>query len=177
MSVHGCAATVCSTPEFEVRQGCNPHKPIPKEKNTADQHYHSDKKKPLHAVAAFSVLLIHSETVILLAFAADSTALMASGENRTGTMRPFAFPFGSFGRPIFGLVALAMFAELLNDCSLYGGLWRDDWRDVQDGHMPLGVLGIVRVVNPSIDSIRLWVPLQPKDFHDAIPNRQPSVEI
>jgi hypothetical protein len=41
-------------------------------------------------MAVLSVLLIHSETVILLAFAAASTALMASGEKRTGTIRPLA---------------------------------------------------------------------------------------
>jgi hypothetical protein len=46
------------------------------------------------------VLRIHSETFCLLVFAAASIALRSSAVKRTGTMRPFAVPFGSFGRPI-----------------------------------------------------------------------------
>ena len=46
------------------------------------------------------MLLIHSETVLLLAFAASVIRFRPSALNRTGTIRPFASPFGSIGLPI-----------------------------------------------------------------------------
>jgi hypothetical protein len=121
------------------------------------------------SMAALSVLLIHSETVILLTFAANSTALIASGENLTGTIRPLASPFGSFGRPI--LAFFARFPELLNDCRLHGCPGRYNRRDVQYGYVALWLVWIFRLVNPCIDTICLWMPLQTKDFHDPIPYR------
>jgi hypothetical protein len=52
-------------------------------------------------IAVAKVLRIHSETVLLLAFAAASTFLRSSGLNRTGTMLPLATDFASRGRPGF----------------------------------------------------------------------------
>jgi TPR repeat protein len=78
----------------------------------------------LHAMAAFSVLRIHSETFWLLAVAAVVMRFTSSALKRTGTIRPLASPFGSLGRPIFlGLVCFPIFFELLHDCGLYSGLW------------------------------------------------------
>jgi len=44
---------------------------------------------------------IHSESFRLLAAAFAVIRFISSALKRTGTMRPFASPFGSFGRPIF----------------------------------------------------------------------------
>ena len=69
------------------------------------------------------MLRIHSEMVFLLAFAACATAFMSSGVNRTGTMRPFASPFGSLGRPTFlGLFRFKV-SIILNDGGPDCGFW------------------------------------------------------
>jgi hypothetical protein len=119
------------------------------------------------------VLLTHSDTVVWFARAAASIRLMSWGLNLIGTIRPFASPFGSFGRPIFALICFAMFPELLNDCCLYGSLGRNNGRDVQDGYVALGTRRIVRLVNPSIDPIGLWTPLEAEDLDNTIPDRFP----
>ncbi len=46
------------------------------------------------------MLRIHSETFWLLALAFDAIAFRSSSAKRTGTILPFASPFGSLGRPI-----------------------------------------------------------------------------
>jgi hypothetical protein len=124
-------------------------------------------------MAAFNVPRIHSDTVWLLALAAAATAFKRSAVKRTGTILPLAWPFGSFGRPIFlGLFGLILFGtgfELLNDCSLHGGLRRDDWRDMKHRHMAFWVGRIVSLVHPRINPIRFWVTLQAKDFDNAVP--------
>src|ERR1019366_996299 len=85
----------------------------------------------LQAMAAFSVLRIHSEIFMSLALAAAVMRWTSSGLNRTGTIRPLASPLGSFGRPIFlGLVGFGTVPELLNDCCLYGGLRRHHGGDI-----------------------------------------------
>lgn len=69
------------------------------------------------------MLRIHSEIVICLALALAAMRFKSSALNRTGTMRPFASPLGSFGRPGF----LVFFCgskvpEFLNDCRSHGVL-------------------------------------------------------
>jgi hypothetical protein len=69
---------------------------------------------------------------------------------RTGTIRPLASPFGSFGRPIFfcfGLVGTATFPCFLNDGSLYGSFWRYHGRNMQYRYVALRMRWIVRGVN------------------------------
>ena len=102
--------------------------------------------------------------------------LTSSALKRTGTILPLASPFGSFGRPIFfgfGLVDAATFPRFLHDGSLHGGLWRSYGRDVQDCDVALRVRGIVCVVHPGINPVRLRVSLQPKHFDDSVPYRLP----
>jgi hypothetical protein len=125
----------------------------------------------LQAVAAFNVLLIHSETFCFLALAAAVMRCTSSALNRTGTMRPLASPLGSLGRPILGLVALGTVFELLNDYSLDGGSRRDYGRDMQHGHMAFGMRWIIRVVHPGVGLVSLRVALQEKYFHYSVPNR------
>ena len=67
------------------------------------------------------MLLTHSETVWLFALAAASMAFVSSGVKRTCTVLPFAWPFGSLGRPTF----LGFFckSEILCDCCPDCGHW------------------------------------------------------
>ena len=98
----------------------------------------------LQAMAAFSVLRIHSEIFMSLALASAVMRWTSSGLNRTGTIRPLASPLGSFGRPIFlGLVGFDTVPELLNDCRLYGGLSRHHGRNVKYCDVALRVRWIV----------------------------------
>jgi hypothetical protein len=99
------------------------------------------------------VLLIHAETVFLLDFAAPVIRFRSSALILTTRARAFASPFGSFGRPIFGLVCFAMFREILNDNGLDGGLWGYDGWDMQHGNVALRVRWIVRLVNPGIHPV------------------------
>jgi hypothetical protein len=63
------------------------------------------------------VRLTHSETFCLLAFAAASIAFRSSPVKRTGTILPFAVPFGSLGRPTFlDFFCCAKVSKLLYDC-------------------------------------------------------------
>ena len=69
------------------------------------------------------MLRIHSETVIFFALADAVIRFKSSPLNRTGTIRPLASPFGSFGRPGFlGFFGGSKVLELLNDCRFYGVL-------------------------------------------------------
>jgi hypothetical protein len=61
------------------------------------------------------VLLIHSDTVWLLRLAAAVIAFRSSERNRTGTMRPFASPLASLGRPGFLGFFWGSKFELLHD--------------------------------------------------------------
>ncbi len=58
------------------------------------------------------MLRIHPETVCLLDRAAPLIALRTSILKRTGTMRPLASPFGSFGRPGFLFLGKLSFAPV-----------------------------------------------------------------
>src|SRR5439155_23508095 len=82
-------------------------------------------KYPLYVTFASTSSPLHtnSETVCFLALAAISIVRKSSRVKRTGTIRPLASPFGSFGRPTFlGFFCRAKVPELLNnrrsDCRL-----------------------------------------------------------
>ena len=62
------------------------------------------------------MLRIHSERLCFFAAAAASIAFNASAVNRTGTIRPIASPFGSFGRPTFLAFFCCTTSKLLNNC-------------------------------------------------------------
>ena len=65
--------------------------------------------------AASDVLRIHSETFCLFAFAALLNRSCSAFANRTGTILPFASPFGSLGLPTFlGFCWFATFELLSN---------------------------------------------------------------
>ena len=69
------------------------------------------------------MLLIHSETVCLLARAAAAITFRSSAVKRTGTMRPLAVPLGSFGLPTFlaffcWLKVLKLLYDRRSDCIL-----------------------------------------------------------
>src|ERR1019366_10525148 len=65
--------------------------------------------------AASDVLRIHSETFCLLALAALLKRSCSAFANLTGTILPFASPFGSLGLPTFlGFCWFATFALLSN---------------------------------------------------------------
>jgi hypothetical protein len=73
------------------------------------------------------MLLTHSDTVWLLALAAEMTFLISSALKRIGTIFPLASPLASFGRPTllgFGLLGISV---LLNDERSYGGYWGYGW--------------------------------------------------
>ena len=123
----------------------------------------------LHAIAAFKVLRIHSETFWSFALAAAVMRFTSSVLKRTGTIRPLASPFGSLGRPIFGLVCFAMFPELLHNCGLYCGLWRYNGRDVKYRDVTFRMSRIFCRVNPGVDPIRLRMTSQAKDFNNPVP--------
>lgn len=55
------------------------------------------------SIAAFNVLLIHSEMVLLLALAVAAIRSISSKVKRTCTILPFAVSVESFGRPTLGL--------------------------------------------------------------------------
>src|SRR5439155_3499958 len=104
------------------------------------------------------MLRIHSETVCLLALAAASITLVSSGVKRTGTILPLASPLGSFGRPGFlGFFGCAKTSKLLYDCRPYRLLWRCNWPEMQDCHMSIGSLWIIRFVCPCVGSAGLGV--------------------
>jgi hypothetical protein len=76
------------------------------------------------SIEAFSVLRIHSETVLPLALAADVIFLISSALKRTGKIRPFASPFGSFGLPGFlRFFGCSKVSQLLKDCDANGCFW------------------------------------------------------
>jgi len=87
---------------------------------------------------AFKMLRLHSETLLPSAFAALSNASSSCGVNRTRRNFPLDSPRGNFGRPGFLVffVSGTLFV-LLKDYRLYGGLWGDYGRDVQNGDVLL----------------------------------------
>lgn len=65
-----------------------------------------------------AISLSHSESVRFAALDTRTIAFISSSANRTGTILPFASPFGSLGRPTFLRFCLGTIFELLNDsCS------------------------------------------------------------
>src|SRR5208283_4950299 len=69
---------------------------------------------------ASTVLRIHSERDCFAFRAARSIALRVCAVKRTGTMRPFASPFGSLGRPtLLGFFCWLKASKLLHDCRSY----------------------------------------------------------
>jgi len=98
------------------------------------------------------VLLIHSETVWLLAFAAASIAFKSSGRKRTGTIRPFASPFGSLGRPtLLAFFGWGKGSELLHNCSAHSVSRRLDGMRMQNRKVTPGFRRIVSFVRPSVN--------------------------
>jgi hypothetical protein len=69
------------------------------------------------------VVRTHSETVLPLAFATDSSLFCSSRLRRTCTLPALAEPMGSFGRPGFFVAALGCLgiSELLNGGGSYCG--------------------------------------------------------
>lgn len=67
------------------------------------------------------MLRIHSDSVILPTLAAASMALRSFAVKRTGTIRPFASPFGNLGRPTLAFFCCAN-SRLLNDEGSYSVL-------------------------------------------------------
>jgi hypothetical protein len=102
----------------------------------------------------------------LLAFAAAVMAFKASAVKRTGTIRPFASPFGSLGRP-----TLALFgnAKLLYDCGSDCGSRGIHWRNVQ--HSDMAFFLAFRIVRPCVNALCSWVILQIENLHDSFPYR------
>src|SRR5579859_7766421 len=94
------------------------------------------------------MLRIHSETVCFFALAAAAIALKSSPLNRTGTILPFACPFGSFGLPT--LLVFFKASKLLYDCGPNRSLWRSHRRDMQHCHMASRMLRVVSIVRPGI---------------------------
>src|SRR5438067_590977 len=99
------------------------------------------------------------------------------GLNRTGTIRPLASPLGSFGRPIFGLVAFATVFVLLNDCSLHSGSRRDYGRYVQHSDMALWLRWIVSAVHPRVNFMGLRMSFQVEYLDNPIPNNLPLMTL
>src|ERR1022692_5224874 len=93
---------------------------------------------PSHAPSAASdVLRIHSETFCLLAFAALLNRSCSAFANRTGTILPFASPFGSLGLPTFlGFCWFATF-ELLSNRRPYRHCCRQNGRIQADASVLL----------------------------------------
>jgi hypothetical protein len=68
---------------------------------------------------ALTVRRIHSDIDCFPAFAACSKAFKFSAVKRTGTMWPFASPFGSLGRPTLLGFRCGIGFRLLNDGSAH----------------------------------------------------------
>lgn len=95
------------------------------------------------------MLLIHSDRPWLLAFAAASNAFRSSAVKRTGTIRPLACPFGSFGRPTFLVFFCWLKAsKLLNYRRSYSQCRRNYRPKMQDCDTPPWFLLIICIVRP-----------------------------
>ena len=91
---------------------------------------------------------------------------------RTGTISPLAWPFGSFGLPIFLAFGICLrLPDIACNGYLDGPVGRCGWRDMQDGHMPPGIAWIVRLVRPRIDAGSLRMILQIENLNLAFPDR------
>jgi len=108
----------------------------------------------------------------LLALALAAIAFRSSAAKRTGTIRPFASPFGSFGRPALRLLFIHP-SILINYCRFHGFLSRGNRPKVQDRYMPLWSLWILCFVRPRIDSFRSGMATQIEHFNYAFPYGHP----
>ena len=100
-------------------------------------------------MAALSVLRIHSERLWRLRFAAAVMAFKFSALKRTGTIRPFACPFGRFGLPtLLGFFIWRKAPKLLYDCCSHRFPCGSDWRNVQYRNVASGFLRVIRVMRP-----------------------------
>ena len=86
-------------------------------------HFVAHHVKPTPATFQSSGLSIDSH--------AGGTQSQSCWQSRAGTIRPFASPLGSLGRPIFGLVALGTVSELLYDYRLYRSPVRFNAHDIK----------------------------------------------
>src|SRR5947208_3306403 len=105
----------------------------------------------------------------LLALACASIAFRSSKVKRTGTIFPLASPLGSLGRPTF--LGFFCISELLNDCRSDCCLCRCDGVDMKNRYMSSWFLWVVGIMRPGIRFACLWMAVQLKYLHDAIPNR------
>ena len=64
-----------------------------------------------------------------------------------------------------------LFPEPVNDYRLDSGFGGDYGRNAKYRDVAFWVLRVVSRMSPGIDRIRLWMPLQSKNFNDSIPNR------
>jgi hypothetical protein len=110
---------------------------------------------PLIVIA--TVLRIHSEIDCLLALAALAIDFRSSGAKRTGTILPFASPFGSLGRPILAFFCAKVLC-LLHDCGSYRILSRFNGMKMEHRDVSNWFVWIVCLMRPRIDSVRRGVP-------------------
>lgn len=96
------------------------------------------------------MLRIHSETFWLLALARAAIAFRSFGAKRTGTILPFAAPFGSLGRPILAFFCAKVF-RLLHDCSPYRVLSRFNGVKTQHGYVPNRFVWVVSLMRPCVN--------------------------
>jgi hypothetical protein len=101
----------------------------------------------------------------LLALALAAIAFKSSPLKRTGTIRPIAVPFGSFGGPTFlDFFCCSKISKLLSDGSTHSGHCRIDWTYMQNCYMPSWVFGIVGIVRPRINHFGRGMPDQIENF-------------
>jgi hypothetical protein len=124
-------------------------------------------------VAASKVLLIHSDTVVLLAFAAAVIRFSKSGLKRTGTMRALAVPFAIFGRPTFLALGWLKVSKLLYDGGTYSQHSRCDQMAVKNRNVSPWILWVVGIVRPCVNSVCMRMPVQLKNLYDPFPNCLP----
>jgi hypothetical protein len=102
--------------------------------------------------------------------AAIATAFRSSAVKRTGTILPFASPFGILGRPTLAFFCCAN-SRLLNDESSHSVFRWLDWMHVQDSDVAARIYRIIGVMRPSIDSMCRIMALQVKDLNNPFPHR------
>ncbi len=120
------------------------------------------------------MLRLHSDTLLPLAFASFSNAFISSGVTRTRRNFAFDSPFGSFGLPGFLVFfASVTLLRLLYDGRSNGCLWRYHWRHMEDSHILLWVLRIVRLMRPGVNPVGFWVASQIENLDHPVPNNSP----
>jgi hypothetical protein len=126
---------------------------------------------PCPQIAAFNVLLTHSERLCLLALAALWNAAASPLVRRTGTILPLACPFGRFGLPtLLDFFFWFKGSKHLYDCRSPSICGRHNRVNMQDCYMPSRFLWIIRVVRPSIDLGCFWVSMKLKHLDNPFPN-------